>query len=65
LPRDGRDVGVAAAASPVPSAPPPAERRTLAVLPFENLSPDPAQEYFTDGIGVELLTRSPRASRRR
>lgn len=29
----------------------------LAVLPFENLSGDPAQEPFTDGVTEELLTQ--------
>lgn len=28
----------------------------LAVLPFENLSGDPAQEYFSDGMTEELIT---------
>ena len=29
---------------------------TIAVLPFENLSADPEQEYFVDGITEELIT---------
>jgi len=32
------------------------EVRSIAVLPFANLSNDPAQEYFTDGITDELIT---------
>jgi TolB-like protein/Tfp pilus assembly protein PilF len=28
---------------------------TIAVLPFVNMSPDPEQEYFADGISEELL----------
>src|SRR5271154_1732744 len=30
--------------------------RSLAVLPFENLSGDPAQDYFADGITEALIT---------
>jgi len=29
----------------------------VAVLPFENLSPDPNNAYFADGIQEEILTR--------
>lgn len=28
----------------------------VAVLPFENISDDPAQEYFTDGVTEDLIT---------
>ena len=36
---------------------PPPDRPTIAVLPFANLSGDPAQEYFSDGLAQELLDR--------
>ncbi|HEX4074833.1 MAG TPA: winged helix-turn-helix domain-containing protein [Candidatus Acidoferrales bacterium] len=32
-------------------------RIMLAVLPFENLTGDPAQEYFTDGFSEEMITQ--------
>jgi TolB-like protein/DNA-binding SARP family transcriptional activator len=33
------------------------ERKAIAVLPFENLSGDPEDEYFTAGIHDEIITR--------
>jgi TolB-like protein/Tfp pilus assembly protein PilF len=33
-----------------------AERLTVAILPFRNLSSDPENEYFTDGITEELIS---------
>ena len=35
----------------------PAEGIKLAVLPFENLTGDPEQEYFSDGLTEELITQ--------
>ncbi len=32
-------------------------RPAIAVLPFDNLSGDPEQEYFADGIAEDILTR--------
>src|SRR5262249_13139662 len=39
---------------------PPAPKKSIAVLPFENLSEDKANEYFADGIQEEILTRLSR-----
>jgi TolB-like protein len=39
------------------SATPPSGKIMLAVLPFENLSGDPEQEYFSDGITEEMISR--------
>ena len=35
----------------------PSRVRSIAVLPLENLSPDPADEYFSDGMTDELVTK--------
>ena len=37
-----------------------AERPSIAVLAFENLSGDPEQEYFADGIAEDLITELSR-----
>jgi TolB-like protein/tetratricopeptide (TPR) repeat protein len=39
-----------------------AEIKSLAVLPLENLSQDPAQEYFADGMTDELIARLSKIS---
>ena len=40
---------------PHPALPLP-ERPTIAVLPFDNMCGDPAQEYFSDGISEDIIT---------
>jgi adenylate cyclase len=39
-----------------PAAPRPAPRLSLVVLPFANLSDDPGEEYFADGVTEDLTT---------
>jgi TolB-like protein/cytochrome c-type biogenesis protein CcmH/NrfG len=43
---------------PEPSMPAPAvpDKPSIAVLPFQNMSGDPSQEYFADGMAEEILT---------
>jgi TolB-like protein len=40
-----------------PEAMPATEKESIAVLPFANMSPDPEQEFFADGITEDILTR--------
>ena len=47
-----RDRAIAVAQRPALALP---DKPSIAVLPFQNLSPDPEQEYFADGI-VEDIT---------
>jgi TolB-like protein/class 3 adenylate cyclase/Flp pilus assembly protein TadD len=61
LSRRPASVAVGSAASPVPSTPPVANaaaiaEKSIAVLPFENLSRDPDNAFFTDGVQDEILT---------
>ena len=48
--------GVGAAALPAMDAPPPLPSKpSIVVLPFANLSGDPEQDYFADGMVVEIV----------
>jgi adenylate cyclase len=51
--------GIAAAKSPSAPAtpvPPFPEKPSIAVLPFQNITGDPEQEYFVDGMVEEIIT---------
>jgi TolB-like protein/tetratricopeptide (TPR) repeat protein len=39
-----------------PQAPPLPDRPAIAVLPFSNMSGDPEQDYFSDGISEDIIT---------
>jgi TolB-like protein len=45
-----------------PSALPLPDRPSIAVLPFANMSGDPEQEYFADGMAEEIITALSRCS---
>jgi TolB-like protein/Flp pilus assembly protein TadD len=42
--------------------PPSTERKSVAVLPFANLSPDPENEFFADGITDDLIAQVAKIS---
>jgi adenylate cyclase len=51
-PREAAPARVAEAESP----PPMPDKPSIAVLPFQNMSGDPEQEYFADGMVEEIIT---------
>jgi adenylate cyclase len=52
----GRHAEPVASVVPLPTQPFSAPRLSMVVLPFANLSNDPEQEYFVDGITEDLTT---------
>jgi adenylate cyclase len=49
-------VAVDASTLPGSGLPPPPDKPSIAVLPFANMSGDPEQEYFADGMVEEIIT---------
>ncbi len=59
----GRDGGAAAGgAAPAATADATVDRRSIAVLPFANMSGDPENEYFSDGITDDIITHLSKLS---
>src|SRR5438046_5716733 len=55
-PRSRSSAAVAAPGAPVSSAPAPIPEKSIAVLPFENLSDEKENAFFADGVQDEILT---------
>ena len=53
----GTSPSIAAALAAPPALP---DKPSIAVLPFTNMSADPEQEYFTDGITEDIITEMSR-----
>ncbi len=60
LGRDGR--AAAGGVAPAATADATVDRRSIAVLPFANMSGDPENEYFSDGITDDIITHLSKLS---
>ena len=45
---------------PLSARPPPPDKPSIAVLPFQNLSGDPSQDYYADGVVEDVTTELAR-----
>ena len=55
-------VATASSMTSVPSRPVPPTRPGVVILPFVNMSGDPEQEYFSDGVTEDIITDLGRVS---
>jgi len=55
LPEDDASTGLAGTEAPQPHLPLP-EKPSIALLPFDNMSGDPDQQFFADGMVEEIIT---------
>jgi adenylate cyclase len=53
-------VSTAASMASLTAPPPLPDKPSIAVLPFTNMSADPEQEYFTDGMTEDIITEMSR-----
>ncbi len=56
-PRTSQPAPARQAEGPAPAAAASLERGALAVMPFDNISPDQETDYFSDGLTEELMAR--------
>src|SRR5262245_1489263 len=57
---DGASVSASVSMGALTTPPPLPDKPSIAVLPFTNMSADPEQEYFTDGMTEDIITEMSR-----